>query len=62
MMSGCLQGVLGRKLVVPEVYDVMTRIQDLLLRSHADSVRSGNLHHNKLHPSGTLECLPCSQL
>ena len=45
MISGCLQGVLGRKLVVPEVYDVMTRIQDLLLRSHADSVRSGRLQH-----------------
>ena len=43
MILVCLQGVLGRKLVVPEVYDVMTCIQDLLLRSHADSVRSGPL-------------------
>lgn len=33
------QAVLGRKLVVPEVYDLMGQVQALMIRSQATPVR-----------------------
>lgn len=35
----CPQAVLQRKLVVPEVYDVMVQVQELMVRSQAAPVR-----------------------
>ncbi len=34
-----LRAVLGRKLVVPEVYDAMKRVQEVMVKSHAAPVR-----------------------
>ena len=34
------QAVLGRRLVVPEVYDIMGRVQALLVRAHAPPIRA----------------------
>jgi hypothetical protein len=34
-----LQAVLARRLVVGEVYDIMGRVQTLLVRAHAGAVR-----------------------
>jgi hypothetical protein len=31
---GLLNAVIGRKLVVPEVYDLMSRVQELMISSH----------------------------
>ncbi len=33
------QAVLGRRLVVAEVYDIMARVQTLLVRAHSPPVR-----------------------
>ena len=35
-----LQAILARKLVLPEVYDLMNRVQELMVRSQAAPVRS----------------------
>lgn len=34
-----VQAVLQRKLVVPEVYDIMTRVQEMMVRSQAAPIR-----------------------
>ena len=34
-----LRAILGRKLVLPEVYDLMERVQELMVRSQAQQVR-----------------------
>ena len=34
-----MQAVLQRKLVVPEVYDIMTRVQEMMVRSQSAPVR-----------------------
>jgi hypothetical protein len=34
-----LQAVLQRKLVVPEVYDIMTRVQEMMVRSQSAPIR-----------------------
>ncbi len=34
---GLLKAVIARKLVVPEVYDLMTRVQQLMVKSHVRS-------------------------
>lgn len=36
---GLLRAILGRKLVLPEVYDLMTRVQELVVQSQASQVR-----------------------
>jgi U3 small nucleolar RNA-associated protein 20 len=35
-----VQAILARKLVLPEVYDLMNRVQELMVRSQAAPVRS----------------------
>ena len=34
-----MQAVLQRKLVVPEVYDIMTKVQEMMVRSQAAPIR-----------------------
>ena len=34
-----MQAILQRKLVVPEVYDIMTRVQEMMVRSQSAPVR-----------------------
>jgi U3 small nucleolar RNA-associated protein 20 len=34
-----LRAILARKLVLPEVYDLMNRVQELMVQSHSSSVR-----------------------